>query len=114
MTTKTYFRIQAAGRDVADLLDPAHVSYSWDSEEVFDAGTSTCESLEALAAYIVRTGIPFGLGEWVVVEVAGTNLGDARDAHMGEYLIAVTEIVSVRPLGDIDDLISAAYDALEG
>lgn len=112
--TKTYFRIQAADRDVTELLDPEHVSYSWDSEDVSDHGTSTCETVEALAAYIAQTGIPFGIGDWVIVEVAGDNLGRGRDGHMGEYLIAVNEIVSVRPFDDeFYDMIGAAYDSLE-
>ncbi len=97
--SETYFRIQAADRDVTDLLDPEHVSYSWDSEEVYDLGTSTCRSLEDLASYIVRTGIPFGLGEWVIVEVAG-DAKPGRDAHMGEWLVQVDEVMSVREFDD--------------
>jgi hypothetical protein len=113
MTNETYFRIQAADRDVTELLDPEHVSYSWDNEEVFDLGTSTCATLEDLAAYIAQTGIPFGLGEWVVVEVAGENVRRGRDGHMGEWLVQVTEIVSIRPLDDaFYALIDAAYEAL--
>lgn len=111
----SYYRIQSADRDVTELLDPEHVSYSWDSEEVFDLGTSTCATLEDLAAYIVQTGISFGLGEWVVVEVRGENVHRGRDGHMGEWLVEVTEIVSVRPFDDaFYALIDAACDALEG
>lgn len=110
----TYFRIQSADRDVAELLDPEHVSYSWDDEAVSDLGVSTCESIEALAAYVARTGIPCGLGEWVIVEVAGDNLGLGRDGRYGEFLIAVDEIVSVRPLDDdFFELVGVAYDNLE-
>lgn len=110
----TYFRAQTADRDVMELLDPAHVSYSWDSDDVYDLGTSTCASLEDLAVYLARTGIAIGLGDWVIVEVAGIDLGSARDAHMGEHLIAVNEIVSVRPLDDdFYALVGDAYDALE-
>lgn len=109
--SETYFRIQSADRDVTDLLDPEHVSYSWDNEDVYDLGTSTCESLEALAEYVAGTGIAFGVGEWVIVEVRGTNLGAGRDK--GEYLIQVTEIVSVAPFTDeFCTLINAAYDRL--
>jgi hypothetical protein len=110
----SFYRIQSVDRDVTDLLDPEHVSHSWDNEDVYDLGTSTCSSIEELATYIAQTGIPFGLGDWVIVEVDGRNLGRGRDGHMGEYLIQVSEIVSVRPFDDdFYTLINAAFDALE-
>ena len=79
-------------------------------------GISACESLEALAAYLAGpgSGIPYGSGEWVIVEMAGPVSGDsALDAEDGEFLILPERIVSVRPLDDeFFDMIGAAYDAL--
>jgi hypothetical protein len=113
--SKKYFRVQSADRDVTELLDSEHVSYSWDNEDVYDLGTSTCETIEDLYAYLAQTGIMIGVGDWVVVEVAGTYLGRGRDMCTFECLIRVDEIVSVRPLDDeFFEMIGGAYDALEG
>lgn len=114
----TYFRVQTADRDPADLIDPDHgqVSFSWYGPESYDRpGVSVCESLDALAYYLANSGIPIGAGEWVVVELDGDKIEGAKpmDAEYGEILVYPTGIVSVRPLDDeIFDMIGAAYDAM--
>lgn len=114
----TYYRIQTADRDVNDLLNPAnHVSYHWnniDNEQYTRRGVSVCESREDLAAYLAGCGIPYGDGDWVIVELDGEISDDTPyDAEFGEVLIHPTEIVSVGPLDDeFFDLIGAAYDAM--
>ena len=115
MSTR-YYRIQTADRDVADLLDPEQQwSYSWcDEEREPRHGVSVCDSIEALATYLAQCGIPYGDGEWVVVEVEGTFSRDEdEDAHLGALLVHPTAIVSVSPMGEgMFDLIGAAYDRL--
>ncbi|MGL5910299.1 MAG: hypothetical protein ACRCZP_09880, partial [Phycicoccus sp.] len=100
--TTTYFRIQTADRDVADLLQPGRTSCHWneiDSEEYTRSGVSTCETREDLAAYLADSGIPYGAGEWVIVELAGDVSDDTPyDAQFGEILIHPTEIISVAPM----------------
>jgi hypothetical protein len=112
----TYFRIQTADRDVTNLLDPEfQVSCHWNNIESYDrVGVSVCESREALAAYLADCGIPYGDGEWVIVELRGDISDDPYDAQCGETLIHPTEIVSVTEMDDaFFDLIGAAYDADE-
>lgn len=118
MKQTTYFRIQTADRDVAELLNPElQVSGNWNNLESYTrTGVSVCESREDLATYLAQSGIPFGSGEWVIVEVGGhLSDDDPCDAEYGEILIHPTEIVSVSPMDDeFFELIGAAYDALEG
>lgn len=114
----TYYRIQTADRDTADLLDPANqVSYHWnniESEDYTRVGVSVCESREALAAYLAQSGIPYGDGEWVIVELDGeVSDDDPYDAEYGEILVHPIEIVSVTEMDDeFFELIGAAYDSL--
>lgn len=114
--TPTYFRIQTADRNPADLLDPANqISYHWnniDSEEYTRNGVSVCDSRETLAAYLAKSGIPYGDGDWVIVELDGYYSDDEPyDAADGELLIHPTRIVSVNPMDDdFFELIAAAYD----
>lgn len=113
----TFYRIQTNDRDAADLLDPAnHISISWFASEDYDReGVSVCESVEALAFYLANSGIPYGIGEWVIVEVDGDVIadGDPMDAKFGELLIRPTRIVSIRPMDDeFFGMIGAAYDAM--
>lgn len=110
----TYYRIQTADRDVAQLLATDNISRQWNGDEDTNAqaGVSVCESIEALATYLATDGeaIPYGVGEWVVVELEGDFLGYGQDA--GELLVQPTAIVSVAPMGDdLFDLIGSAYDA---
>lgn len=113
----SYFRTQAADRDPAQLLDPANqVSYHWnniDSAEYTRTGVSVCASREDLAAYLAHSGIPYGAGEWVIVELNGNTSDDTPyDAASGELLIHPSKIVSVSPMDDaFFALIDAAYDA---
>lgn len=120
--SETYFRIQMAERDVAELLDPANqISYHWAGGEFDDdararRGVSVCDSLESLASYLAVCGIPFGLGDWVVVELEGYRSDDdPYDAEHGEYLIHPTAIVSVTEFGEeFLAMVGAAYDAQQG
>ena len=112
----TYYRIQSADRGVELLLDPtAQVSEAWSgNESLTRRGVSVCDSLEDLAQYLVTdgSGIPFGDGEWVVVELEGT-LSTDTPLDAGETLIHPTRIVSVEPIdAQLLPLIDAAYDAL--
>lgn len=112
----SYFRIQTADRDPADLLVVENqTSFGWYAPESYDrTGVSVCDSREALAAYLAESGIPYGSGEWVVVELIGDLSTDTPcDAEFGELLVHPTEIVSVAPMDDeFFDLIGAAYDAM--
>jgi hypothetical protein len=116
MSSSRYFRIQTADRDVSGLLDPAQqTSEAWNGQEsLIRHGVSVCDSLEDLADYLIAdgSGIPYGSGEWVVVELTGTLSTDtALDA--GETLIIPTAIISVEPMAaQLFPMIDAAYDAL--
>lgn len=112
----SYFRIQSADRDPRDLLNPENwFTSKWGDEDLIQAGVSVCDSRESLARYLAGTGIPFGLGEWNLIELAG-DVRDERghDAEYGEILINPTEIVAYAPLDDeFYALVSAAFDAIE-
>lgn len=116
----TYYRVQSADRDPADLLDPNnHISYHWNNLDIPQytrRGVSVCETREDLASYLAGSGIPIGDGDWVVVGVDGDESDDTPyDAEYGEVLIHPTEIVSVEPLDDDwYEMIGAAYDAQNG
>lgn len=117
MRAASYFRIQTADRNVGDLLDPAQqISRHWSEDEVRDQpGVSVCASLEDLARYLATSGIPFGSGEWVIVELLGERT-EARgcDAADGELLVLPYEIVSVVPMGDeFYEMVGAAFDEME-
>lgn len=112
----TYYRIQSADRDVELLLDPAaQTSEAWNGrEDLTRTGVSVCESLEALAQYLVTdgSGIPYGAGEWVVVALEGT-LSEDSPIDDGEILIHPTRIVAVESIDTrLLPLVDAAYDAL--
>lgn len=110
----TYYRIQEAHRDPADLLDAAtrNGDTGWSGHD--QGGLSVCESLEDLAGYLAQSALPYGDGDWVIVELTGNRLWiEASDAAIGEVLIDPTAVVSVVPMGDdFFDMIGAAYDAL--
>lgn len=113
----SYFRIQTADRNVDDLLDPAnHTSHHWGNYEDMDRpGVSVCATRDDLARYLAGSGIPFGLGEWVIVELAGEHT-DVRgcDAETGELLIRPTAIVAVTPADDeFYELVGEHFDAME-
>jgi hypothetical protein len=116
--TQTYSRIQTAGRDANELLDPANwISRHWsEQDDMARPGVSVCASIEDLAHYLAVCGIPYGIGEWSIVELRGDRRYDATpcDLHAGELLVNPTKIVAVTPMGDdMYELIGAAYDALD-
>jgi len=109
----SYFRIQTTDYDPAELLEEGQVSTSW-SNGTDRAGKSVCASREELATYLVQSGIPFGSGSWILVELDG-YLSDEEDedAHLGALLVHPTKIISVEPLEDsFFDEIDAAADEL--
>lgn len=111
----TFFRIQTASYAPEDLLiaDNQHSS-SWGGPESYDRdGVSACRSREELAAYLAHSGIPFGIGEWIVVEMEADVIdgADPIDAEFGEVLVTPTAIVSVGQLDDgMLDMIDAEFD----
>jgi len=112
----SFYRIQTADRDVTALLETdQQFSTKWGNMHESLPGVSVCESLEELAGYLAGagSGIPFGTGDWVIVELEGTRTRiQAHDAEAGEVLIVPTRIVSVAPMGEeFFDMIGAAYDA---
>ena len=113
----TYYRIQTADRDVTAVLGTDNISGHWNGSDNADyhrRGVSVCASREDLAAYLAQSGIPYGVGEWVIVSLDGDLSDDTPyDAEYGELLIHPTEIVSVSPMDSDDEfheLIAAAYD----
>lgn len=114
MSRSRYYRIQTIDRDAADLLIASEqVSRDWADEESTQDGVSVCESLEDLAIYLAGpgAGIPYGGGDWAIVEIEGAYLGRGQDN--GEHLVRPTAIVSIREMDDaLYDMIGAAYDAL--
>lgn len=114
MSSSRYYRIQTTNRNTNDLLDASEqVSRDWTDEESAQDGVSVCESLEDLAAYLAGpgAGIPYGDGDWSIVEIEGAYLGRGQDD--GEHLIRPTAIVSISEMDDaFYDTIGAAYDAL--
>lgn len=118
MREQTYFRIQLADRDARDLLDAdQQTSTHYSNIESMDRpGVSVCASREELAAYLAGAGVPFGTGEWVLVELLGDRSDIADyDAEFGALLVHPTRIVSVGPIDDdFYELVNTAYDAMEG
>jgi len=134
--TTSYYRIQQADRNPADLLDPAQqVSHNWNpgsdlrncpacngrgfdidgdcptcdgdgQVENIRRGVSACETIDDLYAYIRLSGAD--PYDAVIVEVSGPLSGDqAEDADAGEVLVCPTEILSVTPV--TDDIIARIY-----
>ena len=108
-----YYRIQTTDYDPAELLEDGQVSTSWSNDST-RSGKSVCTSREALATYLAQSGIPFGSGSWVLVELEGYGSDDEdEDAHLGALLIHPTKIVSVEPIEDsFFDEIDAAAEAI--
>lgn len=108
----SYYRIQIAERDTADLLNPEfQTSLSYCDDEDVRNGISVCDSLEDLVGYLAQVGIPFD-ASYVVVELDGYQADDEdADANLGARLVIPTEIVSVTSITDqLLDLIDAAYE----
>lgn len=111
----SYFRVQSADRNPLDLLDTAEqISRAWHRDDLDRVGVSVCDSRETLAAYLAGpgSGIPYGAGEWVIVELLGDLAqDDGLDAEYGELLVHPTRIVSVAPIDDgFFEMIAAAFD----
>ena len=110
----TWFRIQETGYAAEALLDEANqVSRAWGGVADRDdrTGVSVCGSREELAEYLVQSGIPFGAGEWNLIELEGTFADDQPlDSSLGEYLVHPTAIVSVENIADgfLDEIDEAA------
>lgn len=113
----SYYRIQTADRDANLLLDAeAQTSQAWNgNDDLTRDGVSVCDSLEELAEYLATDGqgIPYGAGEWVIVEIEGEYLGAGIDRL--ESLVRPTRIVAVTAMDDeMFDMIGAAFDAAAG
>ncbi|TDC63866.1 hypothetical protein E1258_09470 [Micromonospora sp. KC207] len=112
----TYFRVQDGIFDPALLLDAdCQTSRAWGRDDLDRVGVSVCASREELATYLATlgSGIPYGSGGWVLIELTGDLSDDTPlDADHGEILIHPTQIISVNPIDDdFFDLIGTAYDA---
>ncbi|UTN92950.1 hypothetical protein SEA_FINKLE_31 [Gordonia phage Finkle] len=115
----SWYRIQEAGYEAADLLIADNqISRPWGGDEDRDSreGISVCGSREELAEYLVQAAIPFGAGEWNLIELEGQMSGNsAVDAELGEYLVYPTAIISVENINDgFLDEIDAAADRIYG
>jgi hypothetical protein len=105
----TYYRIQPADRDTADLLDEA----TWQSCNWSDPwaepryGVSVCGSLDDLVDYF-RAASGYVDDTMVVVELLGDlSDEDDEDAHVGALLVCPSRIVSVEPV--TTDLLARIY-----
>lgn len=112
----TFFRIQQQDDAAERILDPAQqISHNWADEEDVRRGVSACESIEELAGYLAQVGIPFGTGDWNLIEYTGDYAAeDDHDAELGAVLTIPTAIVEVRDLADVAEFwtaVDAAFDA---
>lgn len=107
--TTTYYRLQDADRDPAELLDPAHQwSCSWSGVEDPRQGVSVCATTYSLTSYFATRALDCGydvgfLSTLVMVEVEG-ELAEEEDldAAEGALLVLPTRVVSAEPLtGDM-------------
>lgn len=101
----SFYRLQDADRDTAELLDPAtQWSENWSGGGDPRRGVSVCWSEGTLADYFAKhwAGQDIDaefLSTIVLVEVDGPlSDEDDEDAADGAYLILPTRIVSVRPV----------------
>ena len=110
----TWYRIQEADYAADALLDTDNQkSHSWGGDDIRD-GVSVCDSREALADYLVQAGIPFGAGDWNLIELEGDRAeGEGLDASLGECLVRPTRIISVESIVEsfLDD-VDAAYERM--
>jgi len=105
--TTSYYRLQDADRDPAELLDP---DYQWSSDwsGINDPrqGVSTCGTVHSLISYFAARAESCDydadfLSTLVMVEVEGTLAGEEdQDAAEGAVLVIPTRIVSAIPLDD--------------
>lgn len=104
----TFFRIQPAARDTADLLDES----TWESRNWNDEwaptrhGVSVCGSIDDLVGYFRVAG--GWIDDCVLVELDGYySHDDDEDAANGALLVCPTAIISVTPVSD--ELIARIY-----
>lgn len=110
----TFYRIQRAEYDVADLLDSRFwYSHAYNGRPALTRhGVSACASLRELAEYLAsgQAGAldPRNSSGWVIVEFEGTLSGDSP-VDVGEVLTIPERIVSVTPVeADFIAMINAA------
>ncbi len=102
----SFYRVQSADRDTAELLDPNYqFSHAWsNAPSSTREGISVCDSVEDLALYFashLAGGIPLTSDGWVIVELEGDMIpGSQPNEPEFESLIRPTAIVSVRPVDD--------------
>jgi hypothetical protein len=115
VTGKTYYRISSSA-PTSEWCHRGHVSALWsggDDDLDSRAGVSACESLEDLAEYFGTTtdsgsvARAADLDDCVIVAFRGDLSDDTPWETTGEVLIHPTEIVSVSPVADIMDAITA-------
>lgn len=100
----SFYRLQDADRDTAELLDPTHQwSEQWGGNGDPKQGVSVCGTEWALTDYFAaRVDCGYDadfLATLVVVELDGDLSDEADDdAVEGALLVFPTRIVSVRPL----------------
>ena len=117
----SYYRLQDADRDVAELLDPDHQwSCTWGGLGEPRRGVSVCATVQLVIDYFARLaahGIGYDadfLAGLVLVELDGEPSDEEdHDADQGAELIIPTEIVSVRPLtaDEIAEILAGAPTA---
>jgi hypothetical protein len=105
----TFYRIQPAHRDAADLLDKT----TWQSRNWSDAwsepqyGVSVCDSIDSLVQYFRRAG-GYVDDSMVIVELVGYRSYEQDEDHeAGAILVFPTRIVSVTPVSD--DILNRIY-----
>lgn len=114
----SFYRLQDADRDAAELLDPAQQwSSDWSGGGDPRHGVSVCWSEGTLISYFATRaaqGIGYDadfLGTLVVVELDGDASDEEdQDAAEGAELVLPTRIVDVRPLTD-DEIAEILVDA---
>jgi hypothetical protein len=121
----TWYRIQDADRDPADLLKPGNqVSRTWNPQQVTCScqglnpdcgrctgsgwytepprrGVSGCRSLSELCEYAEDAAMD--LRDTVIVELEGNLSGD-EDQDPGCHLICPSAVVSVTPVTEAEEL----------
>lgn len=110
-TEITAYRIQSAGRDIADLLDPEQ-QYSFpmdEDDEMVRHGVSGCLTLPDLAAYISTHAIQATAP--VLVRISGPASEDTPcDEEDGEVLVLPTSAEVVLDDFRFFDLVSDLVD----
>lgn len=100
----SFYRIQDATYDPADLLDGPQTSLSY-CTGTERPGKSVCTSIEELAAYFAQAGVPMDPRTSILVELDGTwatdedgRIVEDEDAALGAHLVFPTRIISAGPI----------------